>query len=136
MQSIKAFTMIELIMVVVIVGMVSLFAIPNYNKSVAKTYEKTGSNNLLIAYSVQRIKKTNGDPYLACTDVADCNTKLNLSLIGNGIGYSCTVSGGNPPTDFDCRAVRAGGDFTLKVLGSVGNVCCQAGTCHIASACP
>lgn len=127
--------MIELIMVVVIVGMVSLFAIPNYNKSVAKTYEKTGSNNLLIAYSAQKINKTGGNPFLACTDIADCNTKLNLSIIGNGLTYSCTVSGGNPPTDFDCRAVRTDGTFTLKVLSSDGIVCCQAGTCNIAAAC-
>lgn len=59
----RGFTMIELIMVVVVIGMVAMFAIPNYTKSVNKTYVKTGKNNLMIMYSAQKIKNTGGILY-------------------------------------------------------------------------
>jgi prepilin-type N-terminal cleavage/methylation domain-containing protein len=134
MQSVKGFTMIELIMVAVVIGMVALFAIPNYNKAVSKTYEKTGANNLLILYAAQNILKTGGGAYQTCADVGACNTALSLSVLANGLTYSCTTSGGPPPTAFDCRAQK-GTEFTLKVLSSNNNVCCQAGTCNIYAGC-
>ena len=133
MQSLKAFTMMELIMVVVIVGMIALFAIPNYNNAVSKSYQRTAKNNLLIMYSAQSILRTGGTAYPACADVAACNTALTLSVIPNGVNYSCTKT-----TDtFDCRASRTDGSFTLKVTNANAVVCCQSGTCdaNIAPGC-
>ncbi len=130
MQSIKAFTMIELIMVVVIIGMMALFAVPNYNKSVGKTYEKAGSNNLLIMYSAQKIKKIGGENYQACNSTSTCNTNLNLSLIANGVDYSCTTTGGGTPTGFYCYGNRSDNSFKLKITETGGTpCCCTANTC-------
>ncbi len=129
MQPVKAFTIIELIMVVVIIGVMAIFAVPNYNRSVAKTFAKTGSNNLLILYSAQKIRNTASNPYEQCLTVGECNTDLNLSIIANGFTYACAVAGGNPPTSFDCRAARTDGSFTLRITDINNVVCCQAGAC-------
>ena len=137
MQSVKGFTLIELIMVVVIVGMMALFAIPNYNKSVSKTYEKTGKNNLLIMYSSQKIKKTSGLDYQTCASTAACNTALDLSVIANGIDYSCQITGGAPPTGFYCYANRTDNSFKLKNTETTNDpCCCPAASCPtIATTC-
>lgn len=130
MQSVKAFTLVELIMVVVIIGMMALFAVPNYNKSVAKTYEKTGKNNLLIMYSAQKIKNTGGQLYQSCASTSACNTALDLSIISNGFDYTCTTTGGGPPTGFYCYANRTDTSFKLKNTESANDpCCCTAGTC-------
>ena len=130
MQSLRAFTMIELIMVVVVIGMVAMFAIPNYTKSVNKTYVRTGKNNLMIMYSAQKIKNTGGILYQSCGSTAACNAALELSVIGNGIDYTCTGTGGPPVTGFYCYASRAG-EFKLKNTETTADPCCC-----VANACP
>lgn len=141
MQSLKAFTIIELIMVVVIVGMMALFAIPNYNKSVAKTYEKTAKNNLLIMFSAQKIKKINGTNYQTCASTAACNTALDLSIIANGIDYTCQTTGGGTPTGYYCYGNRTDNSFKLKTTETTNDpCCCAANTCPtittICGSCP
>lgn len=132
MQSIKGFTMVELIMVVVIIGMMALFAIPNYNNSVKKTYVKTAKNNLMIIYSAQRIKKISGANYQGAAAVANINTNLDLSVLANGLNYSCTTTGGGTPTGFYCYAEKTGTDgFKVKKDETNAEPCCCT-----ANACP
>ena len=123
----RGFTLVELIMVVVLTGVMAVFVIPSYNKAVSKSYEKAGTNNLLIIYSAQQLLKNAGNPYVAGADTNAVNVNLTLGIIGNGINYSCTVSGGPPPTKFDCRADQ--GTFILKITDSNSNICCAGGTC-------
>lgn len=130
--SLKGFTLIELMIVVTLIGIIAVFAIPNYTKSVAKSYEKTGSNNLLIMYSAQKLYKNNGNAYADAANVGDVNTNLNLNIIATGFTYACDGDAGG----FECTAVKTGGGgFTLKITDADSTVCCDAGTCPSAPAC-
>ncbi|MBI4309396.1 MAG: prepilin-type N-terminal cleavage/methylation domain-containing protein [Candidatus Omnitrophica bacterium] len=135
MQLRNAFTLVELIMVVSLIGVMAVFAVPSYTKAVKKSYEKAGVGNLLTIYSAQRIRFNTLSSYVAAADTNAINDPANglgLSIIGNGMNYSCTAPGG---TSFDCRAARTDGSFTLKVIDSNNNVCCQAGSCPSVSGC-
>jgi prepilin-type N-terminal cleavage/methylation domain-containing protein len=125
-MQLKAFTLVELIMVVAILGMMAIFVVPNYTRTVNKTYEKTGGNDLLIIYSAQKIRSNSGTGYIAAADTTAVNTNLNLNILPGGFNYSCTLP---TPTTFNCRAVRTDNSFTLQVLDSNNNICCQAGAC-------
>lgn len=128
----RGFTLIEIIMVVVLLGMMSVFIVPNYTKSVSKAYEKSGSDNLLIVYAGQNIYKNTNSVYIACGDVNAINVNLSLGIIGNGFNYSCTTS---DPTVFNCQAARVDGSFTVQITNDNSVVCCAAGACPSAAAC-
>ena len=127
MQHVKAFTLVELMMVVVLIGMISVFAIPNYTNAIKKTNEKAAANNLLILYSAQMLRKNSGGDYQAGADAAALNTNLSLGIIANGgTTYSCAVTGA-PPTAFTCKAIYAG-SFGLGGISETSNtLCCCSG---------
>ena len=131
----KAFTLVELIMVVSIIGMMAIFVIPNYSKSVNKAYERAGSNNLYIVYSAQMTRINNAQPTQAGATTALVNTNLSLSIIPNGMDYSCTAP---TASTFNCRADRSDGTFRLQVTNAnPANVCCctSVGACPSIAAC-
>ncbi len=124
----KAFTLIELMMVVVIIGMMAVFAIPNYAKSIKGSYGKTGQNNLLIIYAAQSIKNNSGAGFQSGTvdtSTTTLNTNLNLGIIPNGFTYTCAVAG----SYYKCTAARTDASFTLMITGDEALVCCAAGSC-------
>jgi prepilin-type N-terminal cleavage/methylation domain-containing protein len=126
----KAFTLIELIIVVVLIGMMAMFVIPNFSKAVNKSYAKAAYNNLLIIYSAEKLYYNNGNnnylPSTATTwNLTQINTGLNLSIIANGITYTCTGTNG---TTFSCDAAY-GSTFTLRITQAGPTTSCAAGTC-------
>ena len=131
-----AFTLVEIMMVVVILGMVAMFVMPNYSKSVTRGQERSGGNNLMVINAAQQINFNNTGVYRAEADLTDetttkVNLSLNLGIIGNGIDYACTITNANPPT-FNCTATLAGANgFTLRITNANPNVCCTSG-----AACP
>ncbi len=135
MRKKHAFTLVELIMVVTIIGMMAIFVIPNYSKSVNKAYEKAATNNLLTIYAAQKNIKNNGGTYLAPADITalnDPNNGLNLSIIGNGMSYDCAAPGG---TTFTCTATRDDNSFAVHITDASATVCCSAGTCPSLAGC-
>ncbi len=126
----SGFTLIELIMVVCIIGMMAIFVIPNYTKTVAKSYEKAAMNNLTIVFSAQKLKANNGANYQTAGNTAAVNTNLSLGIIENGVTYSCPFATGT--TSFDCRATK--GSFKIKVDQSTPTACCcDTFTCTVAT---
>lgn len=127
------FTLVEIMMVVVIVGIMAAFAIPSYTKSVGKAYEKAGSNNLLIIYAAQKMKILNGAIPVAgdITAINDSSgSGLGLSIMANGIDYSCTQASPN----FTCTAARSTGDFSLQIT-QTGSICCSKASCPSVPGC-
>lgn len=126
------FTLIEIIIVVVILGMMAMFIVPGYTKSVNKTYEKAATNNLTIIYSAQKLKYNGGGAYQTGASTALVNTNLGLGVISNGVTYACTVP---TATTFQCTATY--GTFTLRVNESYPTtaICCSVGTCPSVAGC-
>ena len=46
----KAFTLIELMIVIVILGIIAAFALPGFTKSIEKSYVRDARNNLMAIY--------------------------------------------------------------------------------------
>jgi len=120
-MKIKAFTLVELLMVVCLIGVMAIFAVPNYTKAVSKSYEKSASNDLLIIYSAQKLIYNGGGSYLACANTAAINTNLSLSVLANGFNYSCSLP---TASTFNCKAIRTDNSFGVALTDSNSTVCC------------
>ena len=122
-----AFTLTELMVVVVLVGLIASFAIPNYTKAVNRAKEKDAIFNLeLIREAVRLYMSREGGVPPALADVGTINTTLYLNVIEQeGNAYSCTVA-----DIYTCLATNADG-WTARFRLSINNgaVDCGAGTC-------
>lgn len=141
--SVKGFTLMELMVVVIIVGVIAAFAIPNYNKSIQKAHERdmlaqlTSINaaNLLYRSYAGKYWYAAGDPQ----NLAAINSALSINIIANaGTVYTYTSADGS---GFTATAVWDGDDCTLGVteapLDGTNNPCLSSGTCLLTlSNCP
>lgn len=117
--------------VVVLLGIVVVFGIPNYDKSRARAVEKDGVHNLsVIALSMEMYKvRDDGGKYpngSVLGDVGEINTTLDLGIIGQKMVYSC-IGNGN---FFNCTANPDDYTWRIRVRDTdSGNPNCQSGSC-------
>ena len=117
MRNEKSFTLTELIVVVIIIGIIASFAIPNYGRTIERAHWRDAETNLLAIHAADRIYfSENGQywPHGLPGALADINHDLRLSIIPNGMTYSCTNV---TPTDYTCTATRnpPAASFTITV---------------------
>ena len=138
----KAFTIMEILIVVIIVGIIAGFSIPNYRKANESAYERDAVLQLSTLHDAEQLYHAREGglywpPDTTVYNVSQINSALDTSLIENGMTLTCTspAAGGSA---FTCTAQRAGGAFTLQLdettLGS-GNPCCSAGNCPTLAGC-
>ena len=106
-----AFTLTELLVVVVIVSIIAAFVIPGYQKSQARADERIVVTNIrMMATAMQLYKDRNGEwpPYPnESMFIQQINAVFNLSIIedGNTITYTCGDDNAPPAGDsFECEA--------------------------------
>ena len=85
-----AFTLIELILVIMIIITLALIAIPSYTKSKQRAIEKEGISNVKLMAAAERIYQMEVGDYVACADTATCNSLLKLML--NATNWAHQVS--------------------------------------------
>ncbi len=122
-KRLRGFTLTELIIVVVVLGIMAGFAIPNYTKSIDRAYRKDGTVNLTAIYAAQQIYSNNNNgSYWTPSGgggVADINASLGLGILSNNLTYSCSGGGAT----FSCTATR--GTMTLKVTDASATPTCS-----------
>jgi len=105
-KKIKAFTLTEIIVVVIIVGITAAFGIPNYSKAIQRADERNMITNLkLIRAAAEIYIDADGafpGPGWATLDAV--NTGLGLSIIDPKAAYECGVGGETN----ECRATLGG----------------------------
>ena len=130
----RAFTLMELMTVVVIVGIVASFAIPNYQRTIERAHLRDAQTNLMSIHAANQIYRAENsvywpDPVGGPRDVTAINTNLRLSIIPNGMQYLCTTTTLN---NYSCSAQRvSGAAFTVTVTEAPtgpGNPACT-GAC-------
>ena len=131
----RAFSLVELMVAVVVVGTIATFAIPKYTRYTERTYRDDAIKQLTVIYIANNeyYLKSNPKSYWPGAggnfDVSAINSNLGLTIIENGMTYTCA---GTSAT-FTCTAVRnAATPFTITVTQaalSAANPSCTSGAC-------
>lgn len=83
-----AFTLVEIFVVIIILGVLAAVAVPNYMVGLSRTYARDAMDNLLAIQAAQSIyKQANASYYDTLTSsdhTADINTNLQLNITPSG----------------------------------------------------
>lgn len=118
----KAFTVLELVVVVIMIATIASLALPKYSKTIDRAHCDNAVMQLRAIHATNEIynaQEGNYWPDDAITyDVNDLpegiNASLGLNIIEDGVNYDCNSPAGNG-TNYTCRATR-GTVFTLQVI--------------------
>jgi len=136
----SAFTLIEIMVVVVLLGILLGFSIPNFAKSMRKAHEKDAISQLSILHAANHLYLAQEDEYLdSQANLNDVNDALKIHIMQNEMIYEYDR---NTAQEFTATAewTGAGGDFTVKIDQNPvdvdnGNPCCSDGDCPTLSNC-
>jgi len=112
-----AFTITEMIVVVVILGVLAGIAIPNYNKTIERSHVQDAINQLSALHAAETIQFARTGSYWPASAttylITDINTNLKLNIIENDMTYSCQ---GFQGATFTCQASRnPSGSYAVTV---------------------
>ena len=124
------FTLVEIMITVVLIGVIAAFAIPNYSKMTAKAHERDAINQLSILHAACQLYKASNGNYFPTnlTTTETINSNFNINII-SADGTSYQYYGGAT-----FYAIAAYGGWEIKITNipispSALNPCCTLGTC-------
>ena len=134
-KGIWAFTLMELMLVVVILGIIAGFALPNIDKLYKKSQQRDVTNYLRVIHGASEIYKARNGAYWDPGDAAahplnEINTNLKLTIPTNAkytYGYSTADAGANYQMDVDISGIDAYMRATSAPLSTTSmppNPCC------------
>lgn len=103
MSDSKGFTLIEIIVAAVILGILAIVALPSYNAMLIQGAAQAAQNNLITIYNAQKSYYFNNAAYCvaSCNSLANINTALSLNITDAKSNYTCNNTGG-----FTCTATN------------------------------
>jgi prepilin-type N-terminal cleavage/methylation domain-containing protein len=126
-MKIGAFTLTELLAVVVIIAIIIAFGYPNFTKAVTKADERNMIANLVTLRAAINFYVENGGTVGSWNNLTTINTNLALSILDRKATYACQNSGG---ITNGCTATHPEGwALQFHEEHSGGGVHCSAGTC-------
>lgn len=130
----KGFTLIEVLVVLVIVGVLAAIALPNFNVMQEKTLDREAKASLALIRAAERVYRMEAgtnyypyDSYTSTNNVSLINTNLRLSL-PTVASPKWSYSINNATSTGIAQATRAGRTWTLDAAGSSEDPVCT-GTC-------
>lgn len=135
------FTLLELMVVVIIIGVIAAFAIPNYSKSIQKAHERDMLTQLTSIHAANLLYRSYDGKYWNTggvgKDMAEINSALSINIIAN----AGTIYNYNSVAGSTFKATAVWGACTLGVteapIDGTNNPCRSSGTClSTLSACP
>ena len=133
-----AYTLIEVMIVVVLLGLLAAFAIPNFQGSIRKAHERDAVMQLTLINGAQKIYFAQNGFYspTGAGTYTQLNTDLGLNIIPNGMTYTYNRSA---PATYRTTAAwtGGGGNFTVRVTqAAVSQSAPLNPCCTVAGACP
>jgi len=137
-----AFTLIELMVVVILLGIIAAFGIPNFSKMQERVDEKDGAYNLGTIASAMEMYRVRNEGYpVGSGGLNFINAELSLGIIEQNMVYNCTSTNlpAPGPGTFLCDALSTYG-WLLDISESDGGVprCASVTPCPVclAGGCP
>ena len=125
---VKAFTLMEVMVAIIVIAILVSIALPFYRKAVERTKNKEAKTSLgIVSASEQTLYYETGN-YADCSSTSDCNTKLKLSLSGKDWKYSVTSN----TSGFTVAAQRQpnGRIWTLSFDGNTETLNCSGSSAY------
>ena len=137
LKKIGAFTLLEIMMVLVIIGILATIALPNLGRMRERGLDREVMANLKLIQAAERIYRMDIGEYYPVTgfaqesNIGTINSFLKLSLTaGTNRDWDYSVTGGN---SLDARAPRnnppSGWTREFGINQSRDEACCVSGTC-------
>jgi len=136
----KAYTLVELVLVVTIIGILSGVGVMSYSKSRDKALSREAIANLKLIAAAEKIYKMedSGGDYVACNctgtsscnNASGCNTRLKLNLNPTNWRYGVTTgSGGSTATITVTGVAISGCNYTLTSANFVSENYSKTSSC-------
>jgi len=106
----KGFTLLEVLIVVIIIGVLATLGLANYQIVIENTHDKKAQSNLKLIRNAERIYRMEQGVYAPCPTILVVNNILKLAIPNPSVStdapwlYSVTVT--NPTSAFSSKAVR------------------------------
>ena len=87
----RSFTLLELILVVILIGVMAGYSIPSYQKAIEKNEERVALAKLETIVAGMKIynAKHSGYPNVDMPNVTAINQTLGLNIVADGMTYTC-----------------------------------------------
>ena len=76
----KAFTLVELLIVITILGILALMAVPNYLRGVENAKNREPQSILRLMAYAEKMYRLQYGGYISCAGTNNCNNKLGLEI--------------------------------------------------------
>jgi prepilin-type N-terminal cleavage/methylation domain-containing protein len=136
----RSFTLLELMIVIIIIGILATLGLINYQLVVEKTHDDKAKSELKLIRAAERIYRMEQGAYIPCGNTAAVNTNLKLAISNppTGATWSYTVAGS--PTAFQARALRVNAPGRVRTWcisqDPDAEPCCSGATCSTSPGCP
>lgn len=126
-KKIRAFTLTEIIMVIIIISIITAFMVPNYFKTILKADERNMIANLMAMRAAVELYTTGGGTVGTWNSLSTINNNLATSIIDPKATYACQNA---PGATNQCTATHPRGwAIQFHDEHSDGLLHCSAGTC-------
>ncbi len=124
----KSFSLVELMVVLIIIGILASIALPNYNKIKERAIDKEAIANLKLIQAAEKIYKMEIGGYYSNSGASNINTNLKLDLTEKNWQF-----GANSLGTGKADRVSGGRNWTINIGDS--EPCCTGADCPAGSGC-